>query len=126
METWSEVRKYILDNYDSAEYDEKKDMLVIEEVILKNFRSQYVFVRRANDYIMIFSLIGEINRNDLLDILTDDDLLYCLKRNEDGDYCLVQFFSINVISEKLIDETISNIAASADEIERKYIGEDDF
>lgn len=125
METWSEVRKYIIDNY-SAEYDEEKDMLGIEEVIFKNLRNQYVFVRRANDYIMIFSLIGEINRNDLLDILSDDDLLYCLKRNEDGDYCLVQFFSINVISEKLIDETIPNIAKSADDIERKYIGEDAF
>lgn len=125
METWSEVRKYILDNY-SAEYDEKKDMLVIEEVILKNFRSQYVYVRRANDYILIFSLIGEINRNDLLDILADDDLRYCLKREEDGEYFLFQFFSINVVSEELIDETIPNIAKSADDIERKYIGEDAF
>lgn len=125
METWSEVRKYILDNY-SAEYDEEKDMLGIEEVIFKNLRSQCVFVTRINDYIMIFSLIGEINRNDLLDILTDDDLLYCLKRNENGDYFLAQFFSINVISEELIDETIPNIAKSADDIERKYIGEDAF
>lgn len=125
METWSEVRKYILDYY-SAEYDEEKDVLVIEEVIFKNLRSQRVFVTRIDDYIMFFSRIGEINRNDLLDILTDDDLLYCLKRNENGDYFLAQFFSINVISEELIDETIPSIARSADDIERKYIGEDEF
>ncbi len=124
METWSEVRKYILDYY-SAEYDEKKDVINIT-LRFKNLRSQLVFVTRIDDYIMIFSPIGEINRNDLLDILTDDDLLYCLKRHEDGDYFLAQFFSINVISEELIDEIIPSIARSADDIERKYIGEDEF
>lgn len=124
METWSEVRKYILDNY-SAEYDEEKDMITIT-LIFKDWRTQSVLVTRRNDFIMIFSLIGEINRNDLLDILADDDLRYCLKREEDGEYFLFQFFSINVVSEELIDETIPNIAKSADEIERKYIGEDAF
>lgn len=125
METWSEIRKYILDNYGSAEYDEKKDLINIT-LTFKDLRTQYVFVTRINDSIMIFSEIGEINRNDLLDVLTDADLLYCLKRTEDGEYFLSQFFSLNVVSEKLIDETISNIAGSADEIERKYIGEDEF
>lgn len=125
METWSEIRKYILDNYESAEYDEENDRLNII-VILKDFRRQVVLVNRINDYIMICSVIGEINRNDLLDILADDDLLYCLKRNGNGDYFLVQFFSIDVVSEKLLEETIFNIAVSADEIERKYIGEDVF
>ncbi|MBQ4553973.1 MAG: hypothetical protein IJA53_02585 [Spirochaetaceae bacterium] len=125
METWSEVRKYILDNYEFAEYDEKEDVIVIG-LIFKDWRTQQVFVTRINDSIMIFSLIGEINRNDLLDILNDDDLRYCIKRNGKGEYFLSQFFSINVVSEKLLDETISNIAASADEIERKYIGEDAF
>ena len=96
METWSEVRKYILDNY-SAEYDEEKDMLGIEVVIFKNLRSQYVFVKRINDYIMIISGIGEINRNDLLDILADGDLRYCIKRNGNGEYFLSQFFSIGYV-----------------------------
>lgn len=125
METWSEVRKYILDNYGSAEYDEKKDMINIT-LIFKDLRTQCVFVTRINDSIMFFSEIGEINQNDLLDVLADDALRYCLKRTEDGEYFLSQFFSLNVVSEKLLEETIFNIAASADEIERKYIGEDEF
>lgn len=125
METWSEVRKYILDNYKFAEYDEKEDEIFIG-LIFKDWRKQYVFVRRINDSIMIFSLIGEINRNDLLDILDNDFLRYCINRNENGEYFLSQFFSIDVVSEKLLEETIFNIAASADEIERKYIGEDEY
>ena len=125
METWSEIRKYILDNYGSAVYDEKKDLISIT-LIVKYLRTQYVFVTRINDSIVIGSLIGEINRNDLLDVLDDDDLRYCIKRNGNGEYFLSQFFFINVVSEELLEETISNIAASADEIERKYIGEDEF
>lgn len=125
METWSEVRKYILDNYELAEYDEKEDMINIT-LIFKDLRTQYVFVTRINDSILIFSLIGEINRNDLLDILDNDFLRYCINRSKNGEYCLSQFFSIDVVSEKLLEETIFNIAASADEIERKYIGEDEF
>lgn len=134
MKSWKEVRDFVLDNYIGSEYDEEKDILAIPFVTNEEHsRTQTVIIiHPEKDVVGIFSLIGDINKNDLKDALKDLYEILPIGINmalvcDDDECCqIINQEYISALTEDKLDSIAKNVASCADELEEKYVCEDTF
>ena len=129
MATWKQVRDYIQENY-KYEYDEEYDMfkLIFE---ITDERSQVVFVERdksvsGTSWIEVSSPVGEVNKNDIFDLLEDLDKKVCGGAVKIGNRIFIRSrYLLDSIDSDAIDNALSLLAGIADELEEKYVGGDE-
>lgn len=134
MKSWKEVRDLVLSSYNGSKYDEDEDILTIPFFTNEEqSRTQTVFIIHSEkDVVGIFSLIGDINKNDLKDALKD---LYgilpiginmALVCDNDDDCQIINQEFISALTEDKLDSIVKNVAKCADQLEEKYICADTY
>ena len=125
METWKEVRDFVIENFDGT-YD--SDTNTVNALLdVNRDRTQYVEITRLGDtsWVEISSCIGNVEKNDVLDLLEDlaDETcggVICRR----GELYVRDTVRYEDIEEEGIEVSFYRVAKVADKLEKKYVGGD--
>jgi hypothetical protein len=131
MITWRDVVAYINTRYKIAEQDGSLIKLVFET---PGGRSQMVLVARhvpggspSEEWVQIASPIAPVNRINVIAVLQDVSELICGGLAIYGDLLFIQdSFPLANMQVNELERPLYLITASADRLERKYVGADIF
>lgn len=126
MATWKQVRDFIQSNYNGVDYDEEYDFLDLD-FNTGNDRVKKVFVERiknetnTTEWIEISAIVGEVNKNDIFDLLEDLSGYVCGGAVKNGDNIYIRNrILIDSIDSSSIDNIMGLVAFIASELEDKY------
>lgn len=129
MARWSEVKRYLRNNYKIS--DQKQDWLKLE-FETNGDRSQLLFVEKKEsnkgiEWIEISSPIGVVDQYEIPDILEDNVVEFGeVVMENDGLLLLRHAIKAEKLSNNELELTMSYITEIADSIEEQFIGGDEY
>lgn len=128
LKTWASVKKFIKNTYKVA--DEEKTVLALDFPGCDEDRTQRVFVEKMETknrtvWISVLSCIGLIDDDDIDQVLEElGEFCYGGLVKMEKRHWLRYAVLMDSVSEESLLDPIENIAYTADELEKKYIGGD--